>query len=238
MKDQYFGNERDYFKYDLMLDLMCCLGISRFTNIVMLTPNDRSGHGEQTDYGPGNRRRTLYDFLQMVAKGPKQDRRVVRLQEYFERNYPDIEYIPYRDEDDSTRQGSYLTECTRDSYFKGIQASNLQRAVILVDPDIGLCPPYGFRKKDKSAWVLPDELLELKEAMGRSSALVMTQFQRGMSRDRRFDYIKEKVGSFDAIYGQGLIFACFTKDPAVRSKLQECLCKYKGKDQSLKVHFT
>ena len=156
--------------------------------------------------------------------------------EAFKRNYPDIEYMPYRD--DSTRQDSYLKESTRDSYFKGIQASNLQRAVILVDPDTGLCPPSGCQQRDRSKWVLPNELLELKEAMGSSSALVMIQFQRGVSWDRRLDYIKEKVGSFDAIYGRGLIFACFTKDKTVRSKLQECLGKHKGKGQSLKVHFT
>ena len=238
MKDQYFGDERDYFKYDLMLDLMGCLGIPRFTNIVMLTPNDTSGQGGQTDYEPGNRRRTLYDFLRKESTGLKHDRRVVRLGEYFRENCPGIEYLPYKD--DSSRDGSYLTESTRNSYFEEIPRGNLQRAVILVDPDTGLCPPSGFKRSDRSEWVLPNEVLDLKETMGRPSVLVLIQFRGpGLKWIERFDYIRGKLGEFDAIHnGNDPGFICLTKDPDVRVRLRECLYKYKGKVQKLKVFST
>lgn len=237
MKDQYFGDERDYFKYDLMLDLMGWLGIPRFTNIVMLTPNDMSGQGGQTDYEPGNRRRTLYDFLRKEANGLKRDRRVVRLREYFRENCPGIEYLPYRD--DSSREGSYLTGSTRGSYFNGIQSSDLQRAVILVDPDTGLCPPSRLQKRDNSKWVLPSEMLELKQMMASSSVLVMIQFRGRYTWPDRLDYIRGKLGELDAIHnGNDPGFICLTKDPDMRSRLRECLYKYEGKVPELKVFST
>ena len=210
MKDQFFGDERDYFKYDLMLDLMCCLGITRFTNIVMLTPPKG-----KLDYKLENRRPALYKLLKSASNERRQDRRVVRLRQFFRKNYPCIEYLPYKDDEFFKREN-------RDSYFCEIPEYYLKRAVILVDPDTGLAPASKV-KTQSPEYVLPCEMVGLKDRMCPSSVLVMFQFQRGMSWADRLDYIKKKAGAFDAIYGKGVIFACWTKDWNLRVALQNCL---------------
>lgn len=164
MKDQFFGNKRDYFKYDLVLDLMCSLGISRFTNIVMLTGSGYNTKGGKTNYSCGNRRRTLYHFLQSVANGPKDERKVVRLREYFTESYPGIEYIPYMNDSDKDQ---CFSGSNRDSYFDGISGADLQKAVILVDPDTGLLPrSRNPRGNEGHKWVTRCEISKLKEKMG------------------------------------------------------------------------
>jgi hypothetical protein len=46
MKHQFFGDRRDLFKYDLLLDVLRGMpALARLTLIPMLTPDDGSGHG-------------------------------------------------------------------------------------------------------------------------------------------------------------------------------------------------
>lgn len=65
MKNQYFADERDFYKYDLLLELMGCdLGFQRLVMIWWLTQDDDSGDGEIRDYRVGQRRQQLHDWLQ------------------------------------------------------------------------------------------------------------------------------------------------------------------------------
>ena len=239
MKDQFFGNKRDYFKYALVLDLMCSLGISRFTNIVMLTGSGYNTKGGKTNYSCGNRRRTLYHFLQSVANGPEDERKVVRLREYFTESYPGIEYIPYMNDSDKDQ---CFSGSNRDSYFDGISGADLQKAVILVDPDTGLLPrSRNPRGNEGHKWVTRCEISKLKEKMGTSSILMMFQsrWREKWKSGVQFNYLKEKLRGYDIIHPRDTpAFVCLTKDPAVRTKLQEALRRHRGKDPDLKVHFT
>jgi len=63
MKNQYFGDRRDFCKYELLLDLVACHGREPPALIPMLTPNDGSGEGNITGYECGNRRALVYTFL-------------------------------------------------------------------------------------------------------------------------------------------------------------------------------
>ena len=237
MKDQYFGDERDYFKYDLMLDLMSCLGVSRFTNIVMLTEPESNNEGRKSNYSRGNRRCTLCRFLRAVANGPKDERKVVRLRGYFTDFYPDIEYSPYMDD---SKKDPFFSGSNRASYFGKIPKSHLQQAVILVDPDTGLLPRSGRSRGRKGhKWVTRCEMSRLKEDMGPSSVLVMFQYRwrtKWMS-GVQFNYIEEKLGEYDIIHPKDTpAFVCLTKDPAVRTKLQEALRRHRRKEPDLKVY--
>ncbi|MCJ2670040.1 MAG: hypothetical protein LN416_05970, partial [Candidatus Thermoplasmatota archaeon] len=62
MKNQYFGDTRDLFKYDLVLELLLGTELRRFTFIPMLTRDEESSDGGKTDYGnatAGTQRRFL-----------------------------------------------------------------------------------------------------------------------------------------------------------------------------------
>ena len=223
MKDQYFGDDRDYFKYDLIIDLATCLQIPRFTNIVMLTPPDGSGDGNRTDYEVENRSGDLYAFLQDSVK--MQRRKVSHLREFFNTTEKRIEYLPYRDD-------SYFKGRRRDEYFNSVPTEWLEKAVIFVDPDIGLKPRSA--SENSVNHVLPSEIRQLESTMGTSSILVMIQFRGFMKWCDRFSYLKEKIGRFDAIYNSDIAFICLTKDREIQTRLKACLHQH-ATDHQLEV---
>ena len=74
MKNQYFGDRNDFFKYDLVLSLIEKIeNLKCFTFIPMLTKDDGSSDGALTKYD-GSRRKELDDFLKDCIK--KSDRKV------------------------------------------------------------------------------------------------------------------------------------------------------------------
>lgn len=65
MKNQYFGDRRDYLKFDLVIHLVENLpGIERFSYVAMLTGDDSTSDGQITSYSRGVGRQDLYDFLE------------------------------------------------------------------------------------------------------------------------------------------------------------------------------
>jgi hypothetical protein len=132
VKNQFFADKHDYFKYDLWLEVAEKLeGIKSLTLIPMLTPGDSTKKGRKVSYAEGKRRKRLYGFLQFCLA--PQRRSITRLREFLcdER----FEYHAYRDEDDKGFQdGSW------DAYFSAVPREWLCDAAILIDPDIGLEP--------------------------------------------------------------------------------------------------
>ena len=47
MKNQYFGDNRDLFKYDLVLNIIQAGLVNRFSFIPMITGDDNTGHGQK-----------------------------------------------------------------------------------------------------------------------------------------------------------------------------------------------
>ena len=63
MKNQYFADQRDFLKYDLLVEVVeNTPGICRLTNIPMLTPNDDTGEGDVLSYDEGTRRSDIFHF--------------------------------------------------------------------------------------------------------------------------------------------------------------------------------
>ncbi len=54
MKDQYFTDERDFFKWDFLDEVLeRCKELRMVTNLIMLTPADDSGQGNRDQYECG-----------------------------------------------------------------------------------------------------------------------------------------------------------------------------------------
>ena len=86
MKNQYFGDGNDYFKYDLLIFLAEELsGIKKLSIVWMLTEDDGSKDGGSGDYSRGAGNKDLFRFLQTSLN---EGRQVSRLKEYFENNHP------------------------------------------------------------------------------------------------------------------------------------------------------
>lgn len=177
MKDQYFGDRRDFFKWDLLEDLTTPtserIGLCY---IAMLTAPDASREGELKAYPCGARRSELHEFLQSCAADGRHEVRAIR--EYFAQR--GIEYRPFGDCSDG-----YYTYANRQSYFRAIPDAFLQDAVVFLDPDIGLSAGSEsyMRRVGIDKYLFDDDLRGLSSRLGATSVVVVYQhLQRDRSR--------------------------------------------------------
>src|SRR4051794_30215725 len=130
MKHQYFGDRRDLFKYDLLLDLLSAVPtLERLTFVPMLTPDDDTRQGNRIAVLHGRRSAALAEFLNDCRQDKRQDLRALR--EFMQK--AGVVYEPYRD-------SVFFDHDQRDEYFASIPAGSLTRALVFLDPDIGLEP--------------------------------------------------------------------------------------------------
>ena len=164
MKDQYFGDARDYLKYHLLEELIG--NVPRLRQLVcvwMLTAPDSTGEGN-IRFQPNPSLPELSLFLQNRVDGG--ERRVRCLRQYFAGR--GIEYAPWGDEP------PYFANSSRDSYFATIPSDFLEDALIFLDPDVGLTWKDPTPKHLTYA-----ELIGLRSRIGRDSITVVYQhFQR------------------------------------------------------------
>jgi alkylated DNA nucleotide flippase Atl1 len=127
VKNQYFGDRRDFCKLELLLDLAECQQHPRLLLIPMLTPNDGSTEGSVTRYECGARRRVLFDSFRVAIESGNRDIRSLR------EVLPQcgVHFLPYRD-------AEFFDNTTRQAYFDGVPSEWLANSVVFVDPDIGL----------------------------------------------------------------------------------------------------
>ena len=154
MRNQYFGDERDFHKYSLLLDLVA--HYSQLTNIVMMTPDDSSKEGRKRNFLPGDRP-DLYEFL-------KTNREVKSLCNFF--GGRDFAYHHY--------DRPFAHE-SRGNYFSSIPINWLHDAVVFLDPDVGVEDDRAYTKrKGFDKYVLYPEIMALWERM-KDSCLVVYQ---------------------------------------------------------------
>lgn len=157
MKNQWFGDKHDYFKYDLWLEVAQKVeGIKKLTFIPMLTAST-------APYQKGKRRERLYTFLQSYCLPAC--RSVTRMRDFFQ---GELEYHPYRDDDEAGFQkGSW------NDYFRGVQEEWLKDAAILIDPDTGIKPE---KCKDPEKYVTSDDVAQIMRGRAMNSVVLVTQF--------------------------------------------------------------
>jgi hypothetical protein len=79
VKNQYFGDQNDYFKYNLLIYLAEELsGIRKLSIIWMLTKDDASGDGRRIKYSKGPGDRKLFRFLRESLDGGVRDVAIYR----------------------------------------------------------------------------------------------------------------------------------------------------------------
>jgi hypothetical protein len=175
MKNQYFADERDYGKYDLLIEVVQKIGaLERLTIIPMLTGGDDSGEGDRINYEQGCRRSDLHRYLQDCLS--RKDRNVAYLREYFKRC--GIDYRPYSDTEFFTHEG-------RSNYFTAIQDDCLKKALVFFDPDTGLehDDERYMKSQGPEKYLLWNELTEVWNRMSQESACVVYQhLQRNVGR--------------------------------------------------------
>jgi len=166
VKQQYFGDARDYFKYDVLERLASDLGaIERLTCLWMLTAPDGTRQG-QVPFTDDPELPELTEFFRerLVADDPAQ-RRVGEMRSYFA-NRP-FALVSYRDDREDFGPG------TRAEYFACVPDEALRRAVVFFDPDVGMEPGQATARHLRF-----DELRDIVSRMDSTSVAVVFQYRR------------------------------------------------------------
>lgn len=174
MKNQYFGDRRDFFKYDLVLTFIEKIDSLRtFTFTPMLTENDVTKEGNVTQYD-GSRRKDLEAHLRNCLQTSSRDIRNLRS---FMSSQDGVDCKPYKD-------AEYFSHASRKEYFDGIDSSFLHNAVILIDPDT------GFEVKNMNQRKRYLRFSDLKQVFDRAENSLVVVHQH-IPRKKRLPYFTE-----------------------------------------------
>lgn len=173
MKDQYFADERDFLKYELLLDLAELTSPRRLLSILMLTPNDETKEGRKTSYACGLRRPELYAFL--ISHRTPDTRRVSALRGLM--SEAGVDYLPYRDDD-------CFGEKKRTEYFSACVRIASDQPLIFFDPDVGLQAGTNayMRRQGIDKYLMLAEASAIADAAPQQAVFVVYQHLQGDKR--------------------------------------------------------
>ena len=227
MKNQYFGDTRDLFKYDLILELLLKNDfLERFTFIPMLTEDTEDLHGRRTDYGDaraGTQRKELIKFLRRCIAENR--RNIVELEGFFR-----SVKLPRKVDFEIYRKNEFISHETRAGYFGEISGQLMSRSVILADPDIGL-EVKSIRNREKK-YVTYVEVELLFSRMDRNSLLVIFQFIPRVERRKYLIQIGRKLkrtlncSSVLYVSDNQVAFFILTKDLEVQNHITDTINGY------------
>jgi len=188
VKNQYFGDKNDLYKFDLVLELMEHVpGLSQFVYVAMLTPADDSDHGHLFKGDADGRSEELRAWLaERIEQG---ERDVNHLAAFFESKA--YRYRPFI---------GHFTDEGRGAYFARVLEADLRRSVILLDPDNGL-ETRAMRRGLRSKYVLMAEVRDVYERMDPSSVLVVYQHLPHEQRDVFFEQTARRLRQEAGVVG-------------------------------------
>lgn len=227
MKNQYFGDVRDLFKYDLLQRILNEMSsLQRLAFIPMLTKYDpKRGDGNKRDFDrakkggrPGTNNDRLVKFLEGYKEIDRNKRDFTEIGEYFKSE--SIEVVIYKGHE-------YFDKMSREEYFKNIPGEYLNNPLIFVDPDIGLQIGNPTEKH-----VLYQEVKYLYDRMDEDSTLMIYQhFPREDHTkylSRRTNELKEQTKNLPIwITDNEIIFFLLTKNDELKSQLDGIISRYK-----------
>jgi hypothetical protein len=237
MKNQYFGDIRDQFKYDLILTIMQLhpgLRLKQFTFIPMLTKNDHRTDGNKRGveerkrrYRPGSRNDELVHFLRRSdGIGPE------------ERDFTEILGLFNDKRVRTTIYGTgYFSHRSRDAYFSNVPGHMLESALVLVDPDNGLEVNHSSEKH-----LLYSEVNSLLARMSKNSALMIYQHFPRQNHDRYLEWRTRELFEKTTISpvwitDDEIIFFFMVKDRVERTKMIEMVCFYADRYEKCRTGF-
>lgn len=190
MKNQYVGDNRDLFKYDLITEIIKGLKLQqRFTFIPMLTPNDASNQGNERDFSEkdaGWKNKPLRVFLERFHNMHKDKRDFREVANYF--RMVDIQTCIYNSD-------VYFEKSKRSDYFENIPQDLLENPLIFLDPDIGLQIKISTEKH-----ILFSEIKEsIYKRINNESIIMIFQFIPTVLKEKHDKYIERRLSDLSGI---------------------------------------
>jgi hypothetical protein len=230
MKNQYFGDLRDLFKYDLILHILAqAVSLQQLTFIPMLTKNDYLNEGNKRDFDkakiqnlPGIRNIKLVKFLKKYKDVTADKRDISCIESHF--SSADHKISIY-----NGQKGLYFEEKVRKKYFSEIPQELLIESLIFIDPDIGLEIKHSTAKH-----LLYGEVKSLYDRMDQDSIMMIYQHFPRINHEYylsvRSQELKEKTGDLPLyISDNEIIFFFLVKNEITENRLEQILHDYKNR---------
>jgi hypothetical protein len=224
MKHQYFGDNKDLFKYDLMTVLNKDLKLDGITIVPMLTENDETNDGNDRIHKKakaGTKNYKLIQFLEQFVD--KNTRNINELKKHFD----DIQ-IQFKFSSDSI-----FSHKERDKYFSKITLSNLKNEHLFFDPDNGL-----EIKKSSHKHILYSDVAKCFSSIDDNSIISIIQFKPRVKWDiiipKKMDELTKQVTPHVTyIANSKVAFFILAKNKKRLDEIQKSLDSYKTNYQSL-----
>lgn len=229
MKNQYFGDIRDLFKYDLIQEILDEINSleKRFTFIPMLTKNDsKTRDGNKRDFDKakaGTKNKELIEFLKPYNEIDPKLRDFTEIGKYFKPK--GFKICIYKGQGND-----YFNNRIRGDYFKNIPEGFLHKSLVFADPDNGL-----QIKKSRAKHLLYSEVKYLYDRMDEDSILMIYQHfprarhkYREYSPEGRSNKLKKEIGNLPLHISDNEIFFLFlAKNDELKSQLERIINRYK-----------
>ena len=224
MKNQYFGDNKDLFKYDLIEKVMLHIRVfKKFIFVPMLTCDDNRRDGNDRDRNKaraGVKNDKLVKFLDEASALKKEERDFRKIKDYFSKQGIRAEIHGYADKKDYFEHGS------RSVYFDSVTKKSIQETLLFIDPDNGL-----EIRRSKERHLLHSEVRQIYEKLDDNSAIMIIQFfpreDHSQYIKRRLSELKKDIASNLAlIHDSKIIFFFLTKNIAIKARLDKILDDY------------
>jgi len=236
MKNQYFGNKRDLFKFDLLLELMAGGRFRQLTYVPMLTPpaaTSKEGNQLRRSAGPFNSE--VFHFLREHRSSAD----IRELRKLFAHRQQ-FDYSAHRDD-------AYYSYQERTEYFRAMESSELRSACVFLDPDIGIergSLPY-MKKAGLEKYLFLDDLETLVERSENSVFIVYQHLQKDAGK--RLGDIRDHIEALSKRFGiaavpfvrqDDLAFYAIAKDEAILGEAAKIFSHHAEKLDRLTQHVT
>lgn len=220
MKNQYFGDNKDLFKYDLIEKIM--REFRKFIFVPMLTRNDNRKDGNDRDRNKaraGFKNDGLVESLNKASALKKEERDFRKIKDYFSNQSMRVEIHDHVDKKDYFEHGS------RSVYFDSVAKKPIQETLLFIDPDNGL--EIG---RSRERHLLYSEVRQIYEKLCDNSAIMIIQFfpreAHSQYIKRRSSELKDITSNLALIHDSKIIFFFLTKSAVIKDNLGEILDDY------------
>lgn len=222
---KYFGDNRDYFKYDLITSIFEEGLLHRYVFIPMLTKHRLDNEGKKRPIFNKGKLPDLFEFINSCK-----DQSLKNWKKWL------IQYVSsYRTAEPA--DAIFFIDDSRSKYWgKFTRLIKSGKTLVFVDPDIGLetgTPSY-IRRKGPEKYILNHELKDLFDNLHPQSILMIYQHLLN-NEDLRIKAIKKKLTQAESVcdckyicaYREGdLAFVFMTKSKGTFQQLMQSLNKY------------
>lgn len=226
MKNQYFGDIRDLFKYDLIQNIVGqSKTLERCIWVPMLTDNDQRRDGEKRgDPRAGLHNKELVAFLDNYDR-EKSQRNISHLQgvRFFREPRVLVFSLHGRNRDILPD----FNHSSRRTYFAEVEGALRPNSLLFLDPDTGIATPSQRRERH----VLRREIADLYSAMDAMSVLMIYQHHDHKQRREFFRNVSQGIVQkrhLQPLYvsDNEVAFFFLSKAPDVRHELSGLLLAY------------